>query len=159
MRTQQTFILSMRGCCLVSLAAAGLGCGANKPVPVAGKVTLDGQPLADAGVVFTPEGGGRPAYGNTEADGSFRLIDGALPGTYTVTITWDGPAPVLVREGDVNLSREEILTRVQVEAEKRSKLAKTSRVPAVYGDPSRTPLKQKVPPDGKVIFELDSKAR
>ena len=36
----------------------GAGCGGNSPVPVRGTVTLDGNPVAGAVVLFIPEGAG-----------------------------------------------------------------------------------------------------
>ncbi len=149
----------------VALASAEFGCaGKDRPVPVEGTVTLDGKPIAGAGVRFTPEnGGGPPAYAETQADGSFQLNtfntgDGALPGTYKVTITWEEPVPPAFRDtGPKDVSREEMKKKMIAEFEKRRKTAKPSPVPAIYGDLSKTPLKQIVPPAGKVSFDLQSK--
>ena len=59
-------------------------------VPVAGVVALDGQPVADAGVVFQPVGSGPIAAATTDGKGRYRLISmnrpGAMPGLYRVTI-------------------------------------------------------------------------
>jgi hypothetical protein len=70
-----------------------IGCGTNRPetVPLDGTVTLDGKPLAGAGVLLMPERGGRPATGTTDEAGHFRLStfepgDGALLGKHTVTV-------------------------------------------------------------------------
>jgi hypothetical protein len=72
------------------LLAAGCG-GGLKPVPVTGDVTLDGKPLANAGVLFCPVEKGPEAIGVTDASGKFQLSStehsGALPGQYRVTIT------------------------------------------------------------------------
>jgi hypothetical protein len=58
---------------------------------VSGTVTLDGQPLENALVTFTPEGGGRGASGVTDASGKYLLATagqaGAVPGTHRVTVT------------------------------------------------------------------------
>jgi len=60
-------------------------------VPVTGMVTLDGKPVADAAVLFTPVGGGPPASGTTDGEGRFQLTavnqPGAVPGEHQVTIT------------------------------------------------------------------------
>lgn len=61
-------------------------------VPVTGIVTLDGVPVADAGVMFAPTSAGRPAQGTTDATGKFQLTteqpgDGAMEGEYEVTVT------------------------------------------------------------------------
>ncbi|MDZ7618744.1 MAG: hypothetical protein U1E05_17200, partial [Patescibacteria group bacterium] len=60
--------------------------------PVRGVVTLDGQPVAGAAVMFMPNSGGRPAIGVTDKDGGFSLQtetpgDGALLGEHAVTVT------------------------------------------------------------------------
>ncbi len=74
-------------------AALLAGCGGESRVAeVRGVVTLDGTPVGEASVAFTPRAGGRPAYGITKSDGTFELTtyqqnDGALIGTHRVTIT------------------------------------------------------------------------
>jgi prepilin-type processing-associated H-X9-DG protein len=66
---------------------------ARPGVSVSGHVTLDGQPVEGATVVFTPtEQGGRVAKGATDATGRFALKssetgDGAKPGTYRVSVS------------------------------------------------------------------------
>jgi hypothetical protein len=81
---------------LTLLAFGGLiaGCGSNGPetVKVRGIVSLDGKPVEDATVGFTPKDGGRPAMGTTDASGQFTLTtftpgDGAVVGTHTVTVS------------------------------------------------------------------------
>jgi len=76
------------------LVVGTIGCGQGRPktVPVSGTVTLDGQPVDGASVTFYPASGGRPAMGTTDAQGNFTLTtfekgDGAIPGTYNVTVT------------------------------------------------------------------------
>ena len=60
---------------------------------VTGVVTLDGEPLSDAGVEFIPtSNSGRIASGRTEPDGKFQLttsktVSGVFPGQYKVKIT------------------------------------------------------------------------
>lgn len=61
-----------------SITVATIGCSSgpdDKPDmgQVTGTVTMDGQPLADATVVFSPENG-RPASGKTDASGKYELI-------------------------------------------------------------------------------------
>ena len=70
------------------------GCGPDRPRThkVSGTVTLDGNPIAGASVMFIPESGGRPATGVTDEEGEFTLStfesgDGALPGKHAVTVT------------------------------------------------------------------------
>lgn len=64
----------------------------KKPVKAEGMVLVDGKPLANATIVLIPCGeDGYPAVGKTDKDGKYQLTtfnrnDGALPGTYVVTV-------------------------------------------------------------------------
>jgi hypothetical protein len=77
---------------LVLIGAAGCGDGRTAGT-VSGKVTVKGQPLADIGVNFEPqgEGAGRGSFGRTDSSGSYTLhfIDndqaGAMVGQHQVT--------------------------------------------------------------------------
>jgi hypothetical protein len=75
-----------------------LGCGGSKKiVPVSGKVTVDGKPMADLTVTFSPEAepgsieGGISSTGKTNADGEYTLTTsdgrkGAQVGKHRVSI-------------------------------------------------------------------------
>ena len=77
------------------LAVAALpACGPSgpRPVPVSGTVTVDGQPMAGASVMFMPQAEGQPGVGLTDEAGKFRLTSGSsqagvMPGSYKVTVT------------------------------------------------------------------------
>jgi hypothetical protein len=78
---------------LIVVALSGCS-GGDKPklAPVTGLVTLDGQPVEGAAVMFVPTAGGRPAQGLTDAQGHFELMtfktgDGALLGEHRVSVT------------------------------------------------------------------------
>ncbi len=89
---------------LLTLALAPLGCGSRvssgadvrtELVPVKGKVTYKGQPVAKGTVTFEPDDYGRPATGPIPAEGTFTLGtykpgDGAVPGHHRITITETG---------------------------------------------------------------------
>lgn len=82
------------------------GCGSDAPkintVPVTGRVTYNGQPVAGATVAFIPNNpDGRPAQGVTDEQGVYTLTTyvgpndqpaGAEPGDYKVTIQKKQPA-------------------------------------------------------------------
>ncbi|RCS48251.1 carboxypeptidase regulatory-like domain-containing protein [Bremerella cremea] len=76
------------------------GCFSSSSVPladVAGVVTKDGKPVADATVVFSPTEG-RPSSGTTDEQGVFHLQftaehEGAVLGTHNVTISLPGGGP------------------------------------------------------------------
>ena len=89
----------MRRLFLLLFAGTLCGCGgaegaADRPEthPVTGKVTYKGSPLADAQIVFNPEGtSGQGAFARTDKDGNYSLMtfepgDGAVAGKYLVTV-------------------------------------------------------------------------
>jgi len=81
---------------------AWVGCGDPGAAPTAkvdGTLTLDGAPLGNATVYFSPapgaKSGGRQATGTTDSAGKFTLSsfkknDGAMPGAYVVTVSGTG---------------------------------------------------------------------
>lgn len=79
---------------IVTALIAWVGCGRQGPetISVHGTVTLDGNPVAGASVMFMPQSAGRPATGLTGEEGRFELTtfrerDGAIPGQHRVTVT------------------------------------------------------------------------
>ncbi len=82
-------------CCVaIVLVLATAGCGKSRPAlgQVTGKVTLQGEPVEGAAVMFVPQAGGRTATGVTNAAGEYRLTtfdpeDGALVGRCNVAIS------------------------------------------------------------------------
>src|SRR5207249_4878392 len=87
------------------VAAAGCGtAGGEKLVPVAGKVTIDGQPLKTGSVTFKPDAsrGNKSQHHPTSAideEGHYELSvppekKGAPPGWYQIVVTaYDNPRP------------------------------------------------------------------
>jgi hypothetical protein len=73
------------------ICASALGC-APSPRTVEGEVTLDGNPLNEAAVMFVPLDHGRSKTAALIVDGKYTLPvkDGLLPGTYRVEIV-DAP--------------------------------------------------------------------
>ena len=127
------------------------GCGKGGPVPVRGTVKLNGQPLADASVLFIAQDpGGKDATGFTDANGEFRLStikpgDGALPGKYKVVVqpTTQSDAPVAA---------------TQAEAQQASV---KPNVPTViiaprFSQPDQTILEQVVPTKGDIVLDVKS---
>jgi hypothetical protein len=81
----------------LTMLALCLGCGAGGPdiARVEGTVTMDGKLLPGAFVVFIPSGG-RPAAGETDASGKYKLEFsggrmGAIPGKSRVEISTARP--------------------------------------------------------------------
>jgi hypothetical protein len=144
----------------VVLLGAMSGCGGSKLVPVEGIVNLDGKPLAGATVVFLPDGApGRPAQSMTAGDGRFRLStvseQGAEPGNYKVTIT--KTVGILPPGAEPPSPDDERKMRKQREDfDKHSDKYLRSLIPTVYGSPTSTPLRCKVPSGQPVVVNLTS---
>jgi hypothetical protein len=70
-----------------------LGCGRPTKYPAQGAVTLDGQPLSEARILFVPTAEGQKKTGCLVKDGTYRLVAdvGLLPGRYQVQIVDDPP--------------------------------------------------------------------
>jgi hypothetical protein len=162
------------GLLLFALPSLGGGCGGRaKPVKVEGIVTLDGKPLSGATVTFMPIGeNGRTASGRTDTDGSFRLTtyrsdDGAVPGEYKVLVVVQKATEerFIGRDPETFTDQEKMEARMTMSpkgrkavAAKSQSQAKSSPVPAIYGDVNKTPLKEVVPPEGEVKLALRSSA-
>jgi hypothetical protein len=138
----QDIVGRMLGCMAVALLATGCG-GARgaKTYAVQGKVTIQGQPLADVVVSFYPEQG-RPASGTTDAQGAFALStfeskDGAAAGSYRVAI--NEPAAEMA-EGDYSIPAE-----------------KPPRFPVKYTNPFESELIAEVKPGPENTFTFDLK--
>ena len=140
------------------------GCGGSKTIKVKGNVTFDGKPLPNSVVKFFPtKEGGREATGVTDGNGAFQLetfshADGALPGDYKVTVVYQEPVadtetPTLQKGQSMKTMWDATQKRMKEQQKKPPKFV----IPAKYSDQKGTPLQQKVPPDGPVLFELRSK--
>ncbi len=142
---------------LLMLALSGCG-GKDQPVAVEGVVTLDGEPVEGATVLFKPQDGrGRPASGLTDSAGvfvltTFREGDGVLPGSYLILVTKtegrESAAPAIIPGDDQSI-------KIHYK-ERFAKNRKKSLLPARYGDESKTPLSCTVPPGERVRLALQS---
>ena len=80
--------------CATLSALVLAGCAESGPdvAPVTGRVTLDGQPMVGARLMFQPEAvGGSPSYGTTDGEGRYTLgykrgQPGAMPGWHSIRI-------------------------------------------------------------------------
>jgi hypothetical protein len=129
----------------LSLALFVSGCGGGgsdlELEGVSGTITLDGAPLTDARVIFTPKEGGRPAFGMTDEDGYYELeytstSEGTPPGEYVVAIrTYMEP----IEDPETGSMSEPV----------------PERVPNTYHSPSTLAV---TVPGGEYDFALDSSA-
>jgi hypothetical protein len=165
---------------LLCLATGGVlfltGCGSRLP-SVTGTVTMDGQPLDGAVILFSPEGqGGQVATGVADSSGKFQMGtykpgDGVMPGKYKVTVTRsEEPMKPTPSMGEVmaqkyrgksqdeakGASKDAMKTKVEQRAEYKKKRKPT---PLVYQDLHKTPLTADVPAQRDYKFELQSDAK
>ncbi len=132
----------------VVLAIGLVGCGGPEQksglplIPVAGTVTLDGQPLADADLQFIPEGDtkGQGGYGRTGRDGSYTVSTpfgepGLAAGAYRVVIQKLVAPASSAASGPIDPNIPPI------ESPYREAL------PLIYSDQNATTLRATVPPD------------
>lgn len=87
-------ILGRRSLGLLVVALFASGCGADGPQlgKVNGRVILDGQPLPNAFITFTPEKPGRPSMAKSDTAGQYELRFnpskmGALVGQHQVRVS------------------------------------------------------------------------
>jgi hypothetical protein len=143
-----------RRCAYSSLALAlGLmtfGCSRSKDdlprEPVAGTVTMDGQPLPEAVIQFYPTGDAKTTGANAQIkDGQFSIPreDGLVPGTYKVSIS--------------HAELQAALFKGKKSDSPRSKRLGPELIPARYN--SKSELTAEIKPGGTedLKFELTSK--
>jgi hypothetical protein len=125
MAMQSTYRLVTAAALAVVLALAAAGCGGHgiPREPVSGKVTLDGSPLDNGLITFTPEDNTRPPAGTAITDGSYRMgrADGPAPGPHTVTISSRKPTGKKLKSADfpgtfVEETRESIPPQYNVDS-------------------------------------------
>ncbi len=134
-----------RALALLLLLPLLAGCDGSKYAKVSGRITLNGQPLANAAVVFSPvavEGNANPGLGSggkTDADGRYTLLiagtetKGAVLGKHKVRI-------MLISDND---SADD-------------KLQKNKRLPPKYSGKD-TELEFEVVPGGSKAADFDLK--
>jgi outer membrane usher protein FimD/PapC len=149
-----------------------LGCGTSNLSKVEGIVTLDGKPLSGATVSFIPvKKEGKPAFGQTDKDGSFRLTtfrtnDGAQPGEYQVVVVVEkaneefvGRDPQTFTDEEKKAMRMGTMSPSGKRQVAENKKKQVSPVPAIYSDVKQTPLKEVVPTSGKIELALRTDVR
>lgn len=133
-----------------------IGCGDGKidTESVVGVVTLDGAPLADAMVNFTPavEGKGTPSYAKTDAAGKYQLQTllgnadaGTTPGEYIVTVS-----KIELKETGKTIENSDGTKSPEKESEEL--------LPKKYTDAKTSDLKATVAP-GANTFDFDLKSK
>lgn len=121
-----------------SLLAFAFGCGGNPNLgKVSGVITLDGQPLPDAAITFTPASGGSTSFGKTDSSGAYHMQY-----SESEAGAWIGSNKVEIRTGDVLPDNSGVIPE---------------KVPNVYN--SRSTLTADVKSGSNTFdWQLDSKA-
>jgi hypothetical protein len=111
-------------CVCALIVAAGCSRG-PKVIPVAGKATVDGEPLAGFGLQFNPETEARlDCAGYTGGDGSYSVLTddsfdqykGAPPGKYKVTIFSPNDKPIPANVKYTNVATTDMIVEVSPDA-------------------------------------------
>ena len=143
-------------CCGLLALTVFVGCSRQSGPAVEyveGSVLVDGEPVADATVGFSPAGGaGQAAFGQTDAAGTYRLttvqggkkLGGAPVGDYTVTVKKYrnrvrelGEPPDAAKDPQGN-------AKYNAEVDRLSLLPLESLIPAGYAEMATTPLRATV---------------
>jgi len=144
-----------------------IGCGSSSGLPktyqVTGKVTLKGKPVEGAIVTFISDQKTKEAVGSTNANGEYKLStfgpgDGALPGSYKITITQldrpaapaaNTPAPGVIASGDISESY------VPPSASSGKNIPPKNLLPAKYANEQSSGLVATVAESGQNKFDFD----
>lgn len=113
---------------------------------VTGVVTLDGDPIEGARVVFASKAGGTPAYGVTDKSGRYRIT--ALQGGGTGKGTTQGEYLIAITKIQANKISEEPMIRYE----------NVQLLPLVYSDAEQSQLTATVV-KGKNEFNFDLKSK
>lgn len=134
---------------LLLLAGCGESVKPGRGVPVSGKITLGGKPLADADVLFTNDT--FVGFGKTDAEGNYRLVQGALPGSNRVSLSkYEGgkaPTPTGAPSGE-GMDAGQMAAAQMGWGNEKKQTGPKQLVPADYADPATTKLTYDVSADG-----------
>lgn len=146
------------------LALAFTGCGSNDlgTVKAGATLTYQGKPVAEATVTLVPQGSGRSAAGITDASGVVQFTtlaggDGAIPGSYKVTVTKTSESVALKPAVDFN--DVEAMRKAEVDRNRAQSLsgnaAPKDLLPTKYKLAESTPLKCDVQKSGSNNFKFE----
>ena len=127
-----------------------------KTVPVNVDVSYRNQPVSGATVTFVPKGGPRGAVGRTNAQGQAKLMtfvtgDGAMPGSYRVTID-----KLLDEAGPTGKSQEEYEAFWKAQKNGPAGLPPLKcELPWKYGQIEKTELTAEVSEEGTNSIRFD----
>ena len=156
---------------LLGVLLAGCGPGADlnsarqKVFKVNGKITMNGAPVANAMVSFSPKAQQPAATGRTAADGAYVLTtydpgDGAAAGDYVVLVTKElAAAGAATPDAGHDPTGKKFVDRNAGHAEQSAEggTASTAGLPEKYGRTGTSDLTATVKADGSNAFSFDLK--
>jgi hypothetical protein len=106
---------------------AGCGPGVEGRYPVCGKVTYNGEPIANGSIVFVPadpDAGGMIRAGGTITDGQYEIPAkyGAYPGSHQVEIVWLKPTGRKITADDPPVQLDERVNVIPAKYNKQTEL-------------------------------------
>ncbi len=118
-----SFLQSFRtvACCVLICC---VGCGKTPAPSVKGKVTFDGEGVANGGIVFLPleKGGSRAAAPIEQGTYALSPEDKLVPGKYRVEISWRKPTGKKIASADPGITIDETREAVPAKFNTDSKL-------------------------------------
>lgn len=147
--------------CGFGLLILATGCGDSaKPgrgVPVSGQITLGGKPLADADVSFMNDT--FVGFGKTDAEGNYRLVQGAAPGKNKVSISkFEGGPPQIAGmelNPEAGIDEGQLAAAQMGAAGSKKPVGPKQLVPADYSNPATTKLTTEIGTDGATGVNFD----
>lgn len=140
-----------------ALVVAGCGDGASpgRGVPVSGKVTMGGKPLAGANITFMNDT--FAGFAHTDADGNYKLVQGALPGMNKVAISKiEGGGQAVVEDTDAGMDSGQFeAAAMGAAAGAKAPAGPKELVPTEYSSSSQTKLTFDVPAGGAKDVNFD----
>jgi hypothetical protein len=93
----------------LSVVICCVGCGKPAAPSVKGKVTLDGESVANGGIVFLPldKGGSKAAAAIEQGAYAISPEDKLVPGKYRVEISWRKPTGKKIASADPGITMDE----------------------------------------------------
>lgn len=132
-----------------AILATGTGCSKGsglKTGSVSGTVTFNGQPVANAQVVFQPKEGGQNAIGTTDSNGRYTLMTGtdkgAIIGTHRVSVTVQQGAAQLssIDATDPSAAYGQAMAAAASGQPLAAQNPSSGGIPAKYGNPATSGL-------------------
>lgn len=143
---------------ILTTSLTGCGGGGSNLVPVTGRVTYQGKPLANATVTFIPQGDGSLGVASTGEDGTFTIEtggeSGVAPGMCSVTVTKvessGGGQAALEKMSDADRQK------MMMSGKSKDIISGTSKsaIPAQYGNAMTSGLTFEVKPDAENNFTI-----